>query len=81
MGEGGFLILLLAVLAGLLALVFSVLAMIGKTIAAVVSAVLGMLGIGGGRRAARRRECGNPRCRRVEVRPARFCSRCGRALV
>ncbi len=85
MGEGGLLGLLLALLAGLIALVFSVLALIFKIISAVCSSVLGFLGIGsrhGARsvRGARARVCGNPQCRRQEIRAARYCSRCGHAL-
>ena len=29
---------------------------------------------------SRVRVCGNPRCRRSEIRSARYCSRCGHAL-
>jgi hypothetical protein len=85
MGEGGLLVLLLALLAGLIALVFSVVAVVLKCIGAVCSGVFGMLGIGsrhagGSGRGARVRVCGHPRCRRSEIRAARYCSRCGHPL-
>ncbi len=85
MGEGGLLVLLLALLVGLIALVFSAVAVIFKIIGTVCSGVLGLLGIGTrhGARSVRGphvRVCGNPRCRRSEIRSARYCSRCGHAL-
>lgn len=82
MGEGGLLLLLLALLAGLVALVVSVIALFFKVVGAACSGVLGLLGVGSRRPVpdARARVCGNPGCRLREVRAARYCSRCGRAL-
>jgi hypothetical protein len=86
--HGDFLIVLLLMVVGCAALLFGIVYMFCQFFARIGRGLLGVIAPGRvagadgwGGRCGRPRVCPNDRCRKVEHRPASYCSQCGTRLV